>query len=102
MPVDPKKWHDALVHVGEWNGSRCTDIRKAAEPAQQGAVIAAAIGMSMLATLQDMAKAKALYPKDLQIVMDAFFAKAEIVETYPAMGGLVYESSHQPPKENAP
>ncbi len=88
MPkIDTLQFNSTLDHVGSWNGGRCKDTLTEKEPD----VTAAAITCSVLTDLRNMAEAKALQPKDIQRVIDAFMVSAKVTEVRGPMGGYAFQ-----------
>lgn len=86
--VIKQKFDAALQIVGSWLGGRTSQLRT---PHPEADVVSGAIVMSLLIEMRELAAYKPLGPKDIQIVIDSFFEKAQLVEVEHPMGNIIYQ-----------
>jgi hypothetical protein len=84
--IDLKKFQESLREQGQVQGDRCEDARNSPD----GDVAAAAISISCLLNLRNMAEYKVLSAKDVQAFIDGFLDKAGVEEVEDRMGFISY------------
>lgn len=91
--IDIVKFHEHIKTEFTWMGQRCKRLADGddADSRTQPDVVAAAILMSTLIELRELAVHKVLGPKDIQVAIDAAYEGAAIIETRTAMGSIVYK-----------
>ncbi|MGK2884382.1 MAG: hypothetical protein ACSLE8_06335 [Rhodococcus sp. (in: high G+C Gram-positive bacteria)] len=89
--IDIEKFNESLRFAGEWQGDRPAKCRNS-----DGDIIATAT------SLISHAHSKPLYPKDIEIVLNAVVKETGMVEAYPPMAARASCVPAKPPPPRSP